>query len=80
MLGPADCFKIASSPSKLIHALHVLYMSMFRMKRMMCPRKAHVDPSSVTAVLASTGYWHYNLKRDAAHSMDAASDADRTDL
>jgi len=28
--------------------VHVLYMSMFRMKRM-CPRKAHVvDPSSVT--------------------------------
>jgi hypothetical protein len=79
MLGPADCFKIASSPSMLIHARPCsVYVHV--------PYEAYVPPQGARRpvlsyrVLASTGYWHYNLKRDAAHSMDAASDADRTDL
>jgi hypothetical protein len=43
------------------------------------PYEAYVPPQGARRpvlsyrVLASTGYWHYNLKRDAAHSMDAAS-------
>ena len=56
MLGPADCFKIASvsSPSMLIMMpVHVLYVSSPSMFRM-CPRKAHVDPPQLPS---TSVYW-----------------------
>jgi hypothetical protein len=80
MLGPADCAKIASSPSMLIHArpcsayVHVPY------EAYVPPQGARGRPVLSYRVLASTGYWHYNLKRDAAHSMEMPRHADRTDL
>ena len=52
------------------------------------PYEAYVPPQGARRpvlsyrVLASTGYWHYNLKRDAggALHMRMPRHADRTDL